>query len=326
MSRVRSSARPGFTLLEVLLAATIGVLLLAALYVSVNMQLHHAQVAREVVLQGTLARGLFTRIGADITPSVTAPNPMFFQQSGGGGGSGGSGSGGGSSGSTAAGGSSGSGTSGGASGGGASSSGSGGGGMSSSGSSSSAAVLYATNPVGPATNYFFVVEGTPTQLTIYISRMPREVMVPPADQTDVLPIVSDLRQITYWLPGDGSQGLARQEIMQVTSDLAQPGIAPPDDPSYIIAPEVRSLTFQYWDGMTWYDNWDGTMVGSDGVTPVGQPMAISVTVELAPPGSGATGKTKTYKQVFVLQTANGAIQQSTSASGVTQQQSISGGS
>src|SRR5947209_18191278 len=58
--------RRAFTLLEVLLATAIGVLLLAGLYVAVDVQLGHAQIARDVVEESTLARALFARISSDI--------------------------------------------------------------------------------------------------------------------------------------------------------------------------------------------------------------------------------------------------------------------
>src|SRR5207249_7423270 len=47
--RQRRNRRRGFTLLEVLLAAAIGVLLLAALYIAMEVQLNHARAGREAV-------------------------------------------------------------------------------------------------------------------------------------------------------------------------------------------------------------------------------------------------------------------------------------
>ena len=69
-SRPASKTRRAFTLLEMMLAASITVLLLAALYVAVDIQLRHAATARDLVEQTTLARTLVNRIANDIEPSV----------------------------------------------------------------------------------------------------------------------------------------------------------------------------------------------------------------------------------------------------------------
>ena len=155
----------------------------------------------------------------------------------------------------------------------------------------------------------------------FVSRVPREVLVSSAQaNSSDLPIVSDVRRITYWLPADGNMGLARQEVKVATSDDASSD--PPDDPQYVIAPEVRSLTFSYWDGSSWQDSWDGTTAGSDGVTPMGPPIAVQISIELAGSGQGANAKSKTYTYVISLPTANGATQQnntgSTGSTGSTQ--------
>jgi prepilin-type N-terminal cleavage/methylation domain-containing protein len=74
---------------------------------------------------------------------------------------------------------------------------------------------------------------------------------------------SDLRLVRYWLgsPGidstDTRVGLVRQEIDYV------PDVTAGDDPSAgarteIVAEEVRSIQFQYFDGSTWYSEWDQT--------------------------------------------------------------------
>ena len=58
---LRIPSRPGYTLLEVLLASAIGVLLMGALYVAMDVQLRHAQAGRELIEQGTLVRVDFPR-------------------------------------------------------------------------------------------------------------------------------------------------------------------------------------------------------------------------------------------------------------------------
>src|SRR5216683_8261204 len=68
-------SRKAFTLLEVLLSAAIGVLLMAALYVAMNVQLDHAQAGREAVEQSLLVRAVLRRMSNDITPSLAAELP-----------------------------------------------------------------------------------------------------------------------------------------------------------------------------------------------------------------------------------------------------------
>jgi prepilin-type N-terminal cleavage/methylation domain-containing protein len=63
--------RAGFTLLEVLLASAIAALLMAALYVSMEVQLKHADAGREAVNESTVARNLIARIEADLAGTVT---------------------------------------------------------------------------------------------------------------------------------------------------------------------------------------------------------------------------------------------------------------
>jgi hypothetical protein len=93
-----------------------------------------------------------------------------------------------------------------------------------------------------------------------------------------------------------------------------PGI--PDEESMVIAEEVKSLSFSYFDGTNWLDTWDGTQPGPDGSTPVGPPLAIAVTLGIAPPGvEGSTQADqglKLYRHVVPLVTANGISQPATS--------------
>jgi hypothetical protein len=298
--------RPAYTLLEVLLAAAIAVLLLAALYAAVDMQMRHAESGRAVVQQSLLVRGVLSRMGRDITSSLGPTDPSRFRTSGGqkGGGSSPSGQ----SGSGAAAGTT-------------SPSSSGAAGTSGSGASSGSGST-STNGSGASP---FSVRGDSGTLMIYTNRVPREVLTPPAMAalTDTPPVASDLRRICYWLAGDGTLGLARQEMLLVTSDDAQQ--APTemgDEASFVIAPEVQSLTFSYFDGTNWQDSWDGSTTGSDGVTPIGPPLAIAVVIGMVTPGTGGAAggqQLKVYRHVVEIPTANGATQQTTGSTGSAQQ-------
>src|SRR5581483_8918190 len=177
-----------------------------------------------------LVRTLLNRIASDIRLSLAPTIPPSSSASAGSGGGGGS--------STGAGGSS--------------------GGMSSSSSSTTPTTAVQIN---------LGVQGQTNQITLYVSRLPTD--IDPLADNPVLG--SDLRRIDYWLASDGSQprGLCRNEFRPVTSDDAINYTPPdmPEDLNQIIAEEVRSLQFQYWDGTQWLDTWDGTQPGSDGVTP-----------------------------------------------------------
>ena len=86
-----------------------------------------------------------------------------------------------------------------------------------------------------------------------------------------------------------------------------------DANSKLLAAEVKSVQFQYFDGSEWEDSWDGTQAGSDGVTPIGPPLAIAVTLGIA----GPDGEVKTYRHVVAIPTANNPTPSQLSASGTT---------
>ncbi len=277
-------SRPAFTLLEVLLATAIGVLLMSALYVAVDVQLRHAQAARDLVEHGTLARALFVRIASDITPTMAPALPSTSTSSGGGGAAAGSST-------TTDTSSSGTATT---------------GTTDSNSSSTTAASTESTFNVG--------VLGDSSRLILCMSRSPRELDVGVDAGVDLenLPFVSDIRRITYWLVGgeEVPLGLARQEINLVASDDLMSALPPdvPDDPTYgvrLLAEEVKSLTFSYWDGTAWQETWDSTQVGADGRTPLGPPLGIAVVLGIASPGARGESNVKLYRHFFNLPTANG---------------------
>jgi hypothetical protein len=323
-----STARPAFTLLEMVLAASITVLLLAALYVAIDIQLRHAATARELVEQSTLARTLVNRIANDIEPSINIGDPSRFQA--GGGSSGGSGGGG--SGGTGGTGAASTGAAAPATGGATSTTGGTGTGTTTGG----AATTTGSTPTnGPP---ILMLQGTTDTLTLWLSKVPYNPNGTnnPNDPNSLSnpnapPGNADTRRIDYWLAGGGGLGLARQEQTNLTDDDVLPGNMPPDvdaGSKFIIAPEVRSLQFQYFDGASWQDSWDGTQPGSDGVTPLGPPAAVAVTIGLATPNGG---EPKSYRHVIAIQTANGSTAAQISSSDgatttVTTASSNSGGS
>jgi prepilin-type N-terminal cleavage/methylation domain-containing protein len=288
--------RAGFTLLEVVLATSIGLLLFAALYVAVEMQFRQIQSGRDIIEQTRLARSLLNTMAADLTPTLPAPSPNKFKapSSQGGGGGGGAGQG-----STP--------TTGAAT-------------PSTATQSGGAASGAGSSTVITSNSFLFTVQGTSTQLSVFISRVPRETIygTPAMASADNQQVYSDLRRITYWLAGsaDAPLGLARQEVTLVTSE--DEAAVPPDisdEASYVKAEEVKSLEFSYWDGTEWQDSWDGTAAGPDGVTPQGPPLAIAITVGLMPRKGAATDQLRMYRHVVAIPCANGATSQQSGTTG-----------
>jgi prepilin-type N-terminal cleavage/methylation domain-containing protein len=136
---------------------------------------------------------------------------------------------------------------------------------------------------------------------------------------------SDLRRVMYWIAG-GDAGLARYELKSATStdQLAYFALPPgvPDETQYVIADEIKSIQFSYFDGTNWVDTWDGTQpsqaTNSDLVTPQGPPIAIAIVIgvqtddpeqqENKPSNSSLGGGNglKMYRRVVAIPTANGA--------------------
>lgn len=66
-------ARAGFTLLEVMLASTIAILLMAGLYVAMDTQLRLMRAGRDRVEQAALTRNLMQRVRLDLGACLTPP-------------------------------------------------------------------------------------------------------------------------------------------------------------------------------------------------------------------------------------------------------------
>jgi len=282
---IRRQRRSGFTLLEVTLAMAIGIIVLGALYTAVETQLRSAQIARDIVEQSTVARALLTRMANDMSSVI---NRIPQKGSGGGGGGGGAGGAGGAGGMSGASNATATNTPGGMG------SGNMSGGTSSATSDGSTS---GTVQIPPG------VMGDSATLHLFVTKIPREVIASRADDTP--PPVSDTRRISYWYI-DGV-GLVTQEVQPITSESALDNLPPDvDAESYkILADEVRSLTFSYFDGTNWQDTWDSTQVGTDNVTPIGPPRAIAVEITLQGKG-GPDAPVRKYRQVVALITANGA--------------------
>ncbi|HEX4590049.1 MAG TPA: type II secretion system protein GspJ [Gemmataceae bacterium] len=248
---VSRTPRPGYTLLEVLLASAIAVLLMAALYVGMDIQVRAIQAGREKVNETALVRNLIARMSADAVGTIT---PI-------------------------------------------------------------SATVAVTSSTGEATTDPVIpfnggVQGDNQVLTLWVSKVPK--LPTGTDSVDAASqqlLASDLHRISYWL-ADG--GLAEQDVDRVSAAEDDPDTAlPPDvgaDSKYftLVAPEVTELNFRYFDGETWQDTWDGTVLGEDGKTPIGPPRAIEVTLSIRRPGADPNDQNavKQYRQVIPVNAAN----------------------
>jgi Type II secretion system (T2SS), protein J/Prokaryotic N-terminal methylation motif len=289
-----ASRRPAYTLLEVLLAAAIAAMLMAALYAAMDVHLRYVQAGREQVDDSTLARALLARISSDVTgclTPITATSVVTPSSS--------------SAGASAA--SSASGT----------------------GSTAGAATGGATADTGGTTSLSAVtpfnggVQGDNGQLTVWVSRVPKLATGSPgdlatADQQQLGS--SDLHRITYWLATSGDGGLARQDLDRVTASDDDSQLPPyvNDEAKLVIAPEVTSLQFRYFDGTDWQDSWDGTTLGADGVTPMGPPRAVEITVGIRRPSADPNdpNAVQQFRHVVIIHAANGQSSASSDTTGM----------
>lgn len=129
------------------------------------------------------------------------------------------------------------------------------------------------------------VVGDMTTLKLHVS-LPR-VDVPTEtsfDEAYAATTSSDLRQVSwYWLAGGGTDqltgepspaGLARYEADRLEASFAETSgkaLAMPQ----VIAPEIASISFRYFDGLTWLESWDSPAMQA-------LPRAVEVTVQFVP--------------------------------------------
>jgi hypothetical protein len=284
---MEASLRPAYTLLEIVVAVSIGMIILGALYWAIESQLSHADTARDVIEQSTLARSLCQKIEADVERSLGTLDParVFIMvnpntpsgpiggQSGGGAGT------------TPGGGGttrarsvafspdgqmlvsrtaddsaskgSGSGT---------------GSSTSKTPSQNSWSVLNADGQPTSMMSFNIAVQGTSDSLVIYISRAPRlyattdgsngltpngnaDAMSGPSGSSQALLLTqqtSDIRQVTYQMGNNsnGEYGLTRQEVVMVQGDDGSGTMITTigsDVSAQLLSSEVLDIEFRYLD-------------------------------------------------------------------------------
>lgn len=244
--------RSGFSLLEMVLASAPGLMLLAALYMFLETQYITAQVGRDVGRRRARPSFIMTRISQDILSNLGAVDPRVLPESG-------------TTTNTAAPTSTDTTNS-------TSTTTSDSTTTDSTTTSSAMATDSTTSPIV----FNLQVSGSADRLILSSTRLPTELLSPrTATANSTNSARSDLRRISYWVVPE--QGLARFEVGSATADEASYNPSEiPNPEQYIIASEVKSLTFEYFDGSGWQSSWERTAVSEDGDTPIGPPSAIAI--------------------------------------------------
>lgn len=240
--------RKAFSLLEMVLALALGMVLLLALYFTLNIYVTSAHIGRDTLAEGEIARSVVTRLTHDITnqlgpvdvrcvPDYSSLAPTETMPT-----------------------------------------------------DPAAKPMTPTQPAMPAqpaispdaVKFNIGVVGTATTLSLSVYKVENPSVGAVANQTQAVES-SDLRRIDYWIVGGGSMplGLARREVKLATSndvDLYAEDIPEPE--KYIIAREVTSIEFEYFDGQTWSSDWDGSSPLGEDTSPVGPPAAIRIKVTM----------------------------------------------
>ena len=292
--RIASQAS-GFTLLEMVLALGLSSLLLVALYTALQMHWSSSTLGQVEMERSQVARALFRRIETDLRSVVFRDSPLSSSteddSSSSSSDTSSSSSTSGSTGSTAGG--SGSSTSGTTGSSGSSSSASGTSGSSS--SSTTTTDTYSTQKTG--------VFGDSQSLVVHLSLPSRASTLSAAAQSTANGSVSgtsafsgsDMQSVMYFLAGSSSSaaqqlsgslvsatgqatGLARLQGDRMAMQAADAAgdMSPMASGAQLLAPEVASIQFEYFDGVSWGTSWDSATSNS-------LPNAIRITIDFHPP-------------------------------------------
>jgi hypothetical protein len=305
-----------------MLSSAIALLIFYALYTAIDVHLRFADAGREAIQEATLTRSLAARINSDLMSCLGMPDPGRYRNESAG--------------------SSTSGTTGGATTGTTTptTTGTGTTGSATTGTATAGATTAGTgatdmeaSQMPDGISNLNAIIGDEMTLQVFVSKVPSyqnlssqaetgqaatgQVGVGQAatgqnqDPAMTQPPGSDQRVILYWMAtGADGTGLARQEVT-VSTPPGGGGQSPlamgtSQEADYIIAPEIDTVTFSYFDGTSWQSSWDSRTLASDGKTPVGPPNAIAVEFTFKDPGDGSTlNRRASYRHVIAIPTANG---------------------
>jgi len=274
MRRPHARLRPGYTLLEVLIASAIAVLLMSALYFAFDLTLQTSDSGRALVAESNLNRAVVNRMALDLSSPLGVLPPLS------GGAIDGSGD------ATpvetvpAA-------------------------------TDGTTTTTTTTTPetAAPASLIAFQagVIGTGESLILFASRVPRYL----SDReiaADAAALPSDGHRISYYLHSSG-KGLCRQDKEWLTEDKVgnSTEIDRTNEDAEIIAPEVVAMQFQYADGAAYVSEWDGSQSSTDGSSTTGPPRAIKASITFEFKDRDGNAVQKTIVHVFPIRTGVGLI-------------------
>lgn len=332
--------RSGFTLLEVVLALGLSSLLMAAIYSALQMHWSYSLVGQVEMERAQVARALFRRLEVDLRSVIfrSAPLSSTTDNSASSSTSGSSATSSGSTGSTGSTGGVGQGTSAstGSNGAGTGSTGSTAGGSTSSASDSTTT---ATEPVDAYSTQKSGLFGDADSLVVHVCLPSRfsSGMSATTGQSATAGVAlssSDLQSVAYFLAGSSSSlaqqfsgaltsaamtrpgqqlgGLARVQAdrmaMQAASDSGD--MSSMSGNVKLLAPEVSSIQFEFFDGVSWTSTWDSA-------TSTSLPNAVRVTIDFHPPDTSRTGwfsrstsqSTNRFQQIIALPLAEPYIEE-----------------
>jgi type II secretory pathway pseudopilin PulG len=251
------SRRRGFSLLEVMLSLTLAIVLLGAVFTAMDQSWRLTASGREEMLRSQLARALLRKIAIDVRAVMFVPPPPSTDET-----------------EAAPAAAAAVAPAGGAPTGGAPAA-----------AGAAAPVGDSTTPTEPSPTSIGI-RGTMTQMELHISRARRDLnFSTDVDGNQIVTRTSDLLAVTYSLslPSSGSTtgtGLIRTEgdRLIVQSVEEEGGLATQASRSQVLAPEVATIAFRYFDGTAWYEQWDSQENGY-------LPRAIEVILGFTPPTS-----------------------------------------
>ena len=176
--------------------------------------------------------------------------------------------------------------------------------------------------------------GSATQLQFDVSRLPRVDQYEAAGTANMVQIPSDIKTVTYYVRDEQSSGGAPQfgggqfgsgqtasqtggagpsssgqgrGLMRLEMDRAvsayeesNGSLAAGYDGAKLLAEEVTSVQFRYWDGTAWIEDWNSDEMG-------GLPIAIEILITMDDPGAGQASAPQPFGD------ASGASAQETAA-------------
>jgi hypothetical protein len=301
---MRPHVRAAYTLMEVTLALSIALLLLAALYTTFWVWTTQTNAGRNVANQSNVARSVFTRLTEDINCHLSPIDPRVSEvpaELGG-----------------APQAEPAEGTEGDTSGDSSQTTNSNTTSNSTTNSNSATQKSDTTDPAAAEqepsfyTPFNFGVQGDSQSLTLYVTKVPRRRTSQVTPEEVDAGFAPDLRRVTYWLAQgpSGPLGLAREELDLRANPQALQALpfALGDQEQFVIARDVVSVQFEYFNGTEWVPSWDGMQPGGlEGKSPIGPPMAIAIIVEVAEtiPDINGERPTRLYRHVVDVPTANG---------------------